>query len=81
MIQKLNKHDIVSRWQTFHAIHPGLRGANLISRLVRVSHKATGKTLFGNVPEGVYSNEELNERTKSLENQLIKSLVKKLLGS
>lgn len=82
MIQKLNKNDFSSRWQTFHSHHPKLNGrARLISRLVRVSHRATGKTLFGNVPEGVYSNRELQQRTKTLEGQLIETLLSKLLGS
>lgn len=74
-MNRTKSSDIVSRWQTFHSKPRRSGPGPMISRLVRVSDKRTGKTLFGNVPEGVYSNEELTKRTHLIENQLKKSLL------
>ena len=74
-MNRTQNREIVSRWQTFHSKPRRSGPGPMISRLVRVSDKRTGKTLFGNVPEGVYSNEELTKRTHILESKLMKSLL------
>ena len=79
MISKISKNDLMVRWQTFGAHkNSKIQLGDKISRLLKISHKKTGTTVFGNLPEGIYSPKELREKTILLELQLTHSLLQKL---